>query len=321
MSSSNDTTILLLNNFTRILDRYFSILILIFGVIGSILNILVLSQRSLRSNPCALFFNMSSIAGLVTILIGIPSRIMAGWSADPSGFITWYCKFRSFMLYVSRTNFLWCTVFATIDRWLSSGSDVRRRRISSLKNARRCIILIFCISICMNLFVIYCYDANQTRMVEKCHGQTKICRLSIDLIYSVIIILLPLSLMVVFGLLIFWTIHQRRNRIQSVLNPQANTRVSRQILIMLFGQVTILFCLTTPHAMQKLYITFDYNATDGSFEAILQKFIYSLVITLTFLSNELPFNIYTLTDGQVFRHALVRLVKSTLELTSTLNSS
>jgi len=130
MSSSNDTTILLLNNFTRILDRYFSILILIFGVIGSILNILVLSQRSLRSNPCALFFNMSSIAGLVTILIGIPSRIMADWSADPSGFITWFCKFRSFMLYVLGANFLWRTLFATIDHVVMFIGDKRMLRKS-----------------------------------------------------------------------------------------------------------------------------------------------------------------------------------------------
>jgi len=64
------------------LNRYLSPIIFIFGVVGNILNCLVLSQRTLRSNPCALLFLVSSLIDLISILIGLPTRILAGWKLD-----------------------------------------------------------------------------------------------------------------------------------------------------------------------------------------------------------------------------------------------
>jgi hypothetical protein len=66
------------------MNRSFAIFILIFGSIGNILNFFVLSQRTLRSNPCALRFLISSVANIISIFVGIPTRILAGWNMDPT---------------------------------------------------------------------------------------------------------------------------------------------------------------------------------------------------------------------------------------------
>ena len=52
------------------LNRYLAIIILIFGLVGNILNCFVLSQRRLRSNSCALLFLVSSFVDLISILFG-----------------------------------------------------------------------------------------------------------------------------------------------------------------------------------------------------------------------------------------------------------
>ncbi len=82
------------------------------------MNIIVLSQPILRSNPCTLYFLSSSVVGLGIILIGLPSCMISEWiSIDPTNTISWFCKFRIFILYSCRTTSVWLLVFATIDRW------------------------------------------------------------------------------------------------------------------------------------------------------------------------------------------------------------
>ncbi|CAF4176623.1 unnamed protein product, partial [Adineta steineri] len=60
------TLVSILNNTSSQLNRYFSIIIFAFGTIGNILNILVLAEKTFRSNSCALLFLVSSMANLVT---------------------------------------------------------------------------------------------------------------------------------------------------------------------------------------------------------------------------------------------------------------
>jgi hypothetical protein len=71
MPSSNQTAVEWLNQATLQLNRYVLIVIYLFGTIGSLLNVIVLSQRALRSNFCAFLFLMSSIASLIAIQSGL----------------------------------------------------------------------------------------------------------------------------------------------------------------------------------------------------------------------------------------------------------
>jgi hypothetical protein len=95
MFSSNNTLIISIWNTTSSkINCYFSIFLFIFGIIGNILNTLVLSQRSLRSNTCAWLFLISSIFNLISVLSGLTTRILSGWVIDLTDRIHFLRKLR-----------------------------------------------------------------------------------------------------------------------------------------------------------------------------------------------------------------------------------
>src|SRR5690349_20026217 len=99
----DDNLIQSLNFISKQFNRYLSSIIFIFGIVGNILNCLVLSQRTLRTNSCAELFLVSSFVDLISILIGLPTRILAGWELDPTTTISWICKLRAFIVFSTRT--------------------------------------------------------------------------------------------------------------------------------------------------------------------------------------------------------------------------
>ncbi|CAF3513367.1 unnamed protein product [Rotaria sp. Silwood1] len=76
MSSTNPTLsyIAKLQYISGQLSLYMSIIILVFGLIGNLLNCLVFAQRSLRSKPCVVYFLVASILNLIIIFSGIAPR-------------------------------------------------------------------------------------------------------------------------------------------------------------------------------------------------------------------------------------------------------
>ena len=116
------------------LNLYFSLFIFVFGIIGNLLNILVLAQRSIRSNPCIFLFLISSIANLISIVFGLTPRILSTWQLDLTENNDIPCKLRAFIMFSSRTIALWLIMLATVDRWMSSSLDNHQRKLSFTKN-------------------------------------------------------------------------------------------------------------------------------------------------------------------------------------------
>jgi hypothetical protein len=331
MSSSNQNADLIvsLNNASNTLNRYVSIFIFIFGMIGNFLNVLVLSQRTLRKNPSAAFFLASSVAGIIVILSGIISQMLSGYNLDLSLTNKWICKIRNFILFGSRTVLLWMIVLATVDRWLSSSVAANLRSLSNLQNARRSMVVVLIYTCLINAPILYCDEANLTGVLRGCYASTHICRLTTDLIYSFGTILLPLLLMVIFGLLTTRNVHHVQNRVRNVtvLRMSVDIRTTstitsgqtqgkktdRQLLKMLLVQVTLLFVFTCPHAAQKVYSSFAPTPPSGSLENAIQSLIFDVLTLFTFIASGMPFYIYTLTGGSIFRNALIHLVKTIVQ--------
>jgi hypothetical protein len=317
-NSSDAALIATLNILSAELNRYLSIVILLFGTIGNVLNCLALSQRTLRSNPCALLFLASSITNLVTLVSGVAVRLLAGWSADLTNTVGSLCKLRIFVLFASRTIASWLITLATIDRWFCSSIHARRRQMSSLKNARRGIILIVCFSSLVYAQIFYCYEANLINTPLMCYGKTVWCQTLIDSEFTFISVIIPSTLMFVFGLMTI--INVRKSTLRRVqpttmtitvqgTNMNGGARRSRKtdhhLLIMLFMQVILLTLFSLPQAIQNLYSNITmYFIKDLSISPI-NDFIFNLFFLLTYVTNGMPFYIYTLTGGTTFRKALL----------------
>ena len=297
-------------------------MIFIFGFIGNILNFLVLSNKKLRSNPCAYLFRISSFINLISILIGLPTRILAGWNIDPTTTINWICKFRAFTVFSTRTMVTWLIALATIDRWFLSSVDIHRRHMSNLKNTKREIILIVILSSLVHLYMIYCYEANITDAPLKCYAKTKTCRLINDLTYAFITITIPFILMITFGLMTISNVRHLQHRIEirvsrskeyySVMKKFKLKPADHHLLHMLLIEAFLLIVLYIPQAVRKFYITFKLFGSGSEFEDLMKVFVYNIELLLAFISSCMPFYIYTLGGGPIFRNAFMDLLRKCL---------
>jgi hypothetical protein len=303
------------------LNRYLSPIIFIFGVVGNILNCLVLSQRTLRSNPCALLFLVSSLIDLISILIGLPTRILAGWELDPTATNTAICKLRAFIVFSTRTMANWLITLATFDRWLLSSLDIHRRQKSTLKNVTKGIILTIIISIILYSQMLYCYQANLIDTPLQCYGKTQQCRFTTDIIYALISLVIPLALMTIFGLLTISNVHRIHNRVHRIeieaVNDDHNRhrhlhlrRNDHHLLRMLLVEILFMIFLCIPQAIQKFYITLKPFGSGSELYDAIQTFLYNIELLLAFIASGIPFYIYTLAGGTVFRKASLDLMRS-----------
>ncbi|CAF0978427.1 unnamed protein product [Rotaria sp. Silwood1] len=301
-------------------NRYLAPIIFLFGTFGNILNCLVLSQPKLRSNSCALFFLVSSFIDLISILVGLPTRILAGWHLDPTNTMDGACKTRVFIVFSTRTIAIWLITLATIDRWLISSIDIRRRQMSNLKNVKREVFIIVILSILFHIHMFPCYEANNMDAPLKCYEKIAGCRLLTDLTYVILTITIPLILMTIFGLLTISHVHHLHTRVVPTGTPlrtmdrssRANAhskKTDRHLLRMLILQIFLLIVLCIPQAIQKLYITVKPFGSGSELEDAIKTFLYNIEILLAFMATAMPFYIYVLAGGSVFRKASMNLLR------------
>jgi hypothetical protein len=322
MLSSNTTAIISLwNNTSLKINRYFSIFLFIFGIIGNILNIFVLSQRPFRSNSCAWLFRTSSIFNLISILSGLTTRLLSCWILDITDRIKFLCQLRVFTLLTSRTIASWLIMLAILDRWLLSCTNIHYRRLSKLNNAKRGMIIIIVISILIYSPIFYCYQANLIDTPLKCYTKTIKCRIFTDQIYTFLTILIPLILMILFGFLTMSNVRRIHHRVQIPLisrfsqtlitngHRQRLKSIDRHLLVMLLVQICVLTLFTFPQVIEMIYLTITTNQLKSSLQNTIEKSIFTFSLLLTYLASGMPFYIYTLSGSRVFRQASFTLIK------------
>jgi hypothetical protein len=272
-------------------------------------------------------FLVSSVAGLIMIISGLTTRLTAGWAVDLSETIGWLCKIRILVLFVSRTIVVWLLALAAFDRWLSSSINVHRRNLSSLKNARRGIALVAFFSLLLNSPLLYCYEANLIGTPAKCYGYSVVCRLYVDLSFTCATIVVPSFFMLFFGLLMINNLRQLHRRVimtdPSKVNSnnanisinvnvqqQQKKKIDQSLLKMVCVQVLFLILCTAPYTIYKLYSTLTPVATSKSvLQNTIERLLFNLCTNLTYLATAMPFYIYTLCGGKLFRDELLSVMK------------
>ena len=318
MSMATSDELLSIYNASAQLNRYFSIFIFIFGVVGNLLNCLILSQRPLRTNPCIFLFLISSIAGLISILSGLTTRMLAGYAIDLTNTNNSLCKLRAFVLFVSRTIASWLLTFASIDRWYSSSMNYQYRQKSSLKNAYRYIFIVIFFSSFLYIQIFYCYEASLTNTPLACYGKTETCRLTTDLSYALITIVIPIIIMMIFGLKTILNIQSSYRRVCVTISQVTTNRQNKRqrwkkldyrLFLMLSIQIILYSLSTLPQAIQKIYSTFSAEQVKSNCQKSVENLIFNLLLLLTYFSSGMPFYIYTLCGGDIFRKTLFNLFK------------
>ncbi|CAF1274397.1 unnamed protein product [Adineta steineri] len=296
-----------------------SLIILLSGIIGNLLNCLVFAQRSLRTKPCVVYFFVASIFNLIAIFSGIiPRALQCFFSiSDQTQTISVLCKFQLFVVFSARTISSWLIALASIDRYLISSADIVVRRMSNLKNTHFLILIISIILFLFWLEVGYCFDANLIGTPQKCYAKSVPCRIFNDIAQSFITTIIPSTIMLIVGLFTIRNVRKSKKigvlPITIVSQGNGITRRNEQSLtIMLIAQVILLTVFNLPQAGQKFYLTYSFYQTKTTSQQALETLLFNFVLFLTYISNCMPFYIYTIT-GTLFRKTLFKLLKSAIK--------
>jgi hypothetical protein len=87
-------------------------------------------------------------------------------------------------------------------------------------------------------------------------------------------------------------------------------KTDRHLLIMLFVQVLLMLLLTLPLSAIQLYLTMTSHIVKSTLRNAIENFIFNILLLFLYLACGMPFYIYTLSGGSVFRKALFNLLKT-----------
>ncbi|CAF0849865.1 unnamed protein product [Adineta steineri] len=296
---SNDINLISSINFATIqINRHAAAIVLLFGTVGNVLNVLVLSENSLRKIPCAFYLCWSSVSAVVFLWSGLLTRVLQGYNFNWPNENRPICKIRLYLLNVSWAVAIWAPVGASMDRYLCSSHSAAYRRLSTSQTAKRYLIGIFIFFALAFLEILYCFEASVPNVPVACYAQNLTCRLISDWSNILIDIVFPSICLAIFGAL---TIRNARARfIQPTANSISETTTSTNALVM------IVLVLDLPFGVDRSYVSLTSDVPKSAYRVAIENLLYSIIILLLFFTHTTSFYLYTLT-GTLYRAAFERL--------------
>ncbi|CAF3712774.1 unnamed protein product [Adineta steineri] len=343
----NNTSISISINFALInqsINRYAPIPLLLFGIIGNILNILVFTRKIFRNNICVIYFLSSTIFDSFVMIISLFPRLLLGFNIDPTQNSSVLCKLRFFITYYSGYSAAWFIGLACIERYLCSSKDIYKRQLVTMKRAYLSIIVVMLLGIFIYSEQFYCIDIHQQLFgaPQSCYQLKRNiqCQIVDSLMQFLFEILAPTLMMIIFGSLTLRNIRQRRNRrcypvqtnnpsiptvdVITFPNPSSatqqlgnagnvvnNQRIKKrdiQLVTMLLVQVIVFIISTFPISIYKLYSIATIHETKSKLRQSIENTIFNISVISLFLNNIITFYINTLC-GTIFRKELIRLFR------------
>lgn len=302
-----------LNNISTQINIYMSNTLFLFGIIGNLLNCWIFTQTILRTNPIAIYFLGASLSNLINIIFGMTPRMFNGFHMlFITDTISACCKIRLIVLFTTRTVTSWLLLFGTIDRYLTSSPNVNRRLLSNLRRTYQLIGFTFIICLIPWIELLYCVDINIPNSSLTCDMKSIICRVYNDIGIALIIIILPSSMMLIFGFLTISNIRRLR-RLKPCTNNRSSAvgirrrRTENSLICMLLSQVFLLTIFNLPEAILHFYITHTIYQSKPPSQLAFEGFILNIALLITFIPNCISFYLYILT-GSVFRETFIQCV-------------
>jgi hypothetical protein len=271
------TTALLINIQYQITVIGYPICIVI-GNVGGAIGLFVFLQKSMRRSPCGLFFIAYMITNLLyvnfTILL---SALTALFQINLSIQSSIFCRMFYYLSFVFAVIPSYLLSMASIDRSLASSHNVHTR----LRSTRRFATLMIA-SIC-SFWILFHLHAFFTVNIQFINNIQLVCTflsgISTTFVtyYNLICVgIIPLSLMVVFGIRILMNIQQAR-----VVRNRLNN--NRRLVLILLIQVMIYLCLRLPASLYLIYKQITQFSIKTSDQVLVEQFIQTVVYFCQFI--------------------------------------
>ncbi|CAF1379722.1 unnamed protein product [Adineta ricciae] len=291
-----------LNNEIKRISTYILPITILTTIISNIINIIILSRRTLRSSPCPHYFLALAISSLIYTTISPVSLFITYefnivLSNTPFG-----CPFQPFIIYASSLFVVLMLVCASLDRVFASSSTASYRNLSHIRIAQRSIIVITILVLIYlsPVLIIFQWDYIVNRCIQ---SSSPIIIVFLSTRVILYYILSPL-IMIIFGLLTIHNIQSQLRRV-TLMNQGgfAHRRTENQLVRMLVVQVAAYVFFSIPAAVTYILTTFvpSLNTT----------FINNIrTITIVWQQGTYVFATFLyILSGSVYRKELKKLFK------------
>jgi hypothetical protein len=244
---------------------YMGIPILFAGLVGEILNIIVfLSLKTFRENSCAFYLTVMSFVNIGQLLTSLLPQIMiGGFYIDWTKTLSWYCKFRIYILQLCTLMSCTCMCLATIDQFFATCFTPCIQQLSNIKLAR--ILSLMYLFIWIIHGIPYLLYLNLIELLptheHSCSITNKIFQVYFD--YGFVTILagfLPVAITILFGLLAY---HNVKKSVYAAV-PLIRRELDKQLTVMVLVEV-VFNCFTTIPYIILYIIMLNPKVTNGSF--------------------------------------------------------
>ena len=222
----------------RLVVIYGAIPVFVGGVIGGVLNTLVLlSLRTFRENSCSFYLTVMSILNLGQLCTGLLSHITnALLNRDGTETSLFYCKFRPYTFQICVVSSLTAFSLATIDQYCATCSNLRWRNFCHIKTARRLIIVTILFWAIHGIPYLIYFEHISSSDVNKmiCISRNSIfAKYRIYAIFLLFSGFLPILICLSFGLMAYFNVQQLSYRTV----PRVRRQLDQQLTVMVLVQV------------------------------------------------------------------------------------
>jgi hypothetical protein len=299
-STTNDTSLYLLQSIPQILYSSVGLVLFIIGTIGNVLDIISFSRlESLNTLASSLFLLASFIGSQVVLIIGLLPRIIFGLSGGNLLFNSLFlCKARSMLKTASATFTMTCVCLAAIDRYFHSCLDLRRQRWITINQTRLTIAIIAIV--CLVGFSPYAvfYTVSTASSCSIVDPVFAYFQPSLALFFHN---LGPLIVLTIICILIWQNLGQH-----VTFYLRGSVRSYDQVTRMVIAEIIVIFVTTFPTIIWEIYTIATQAITKSSLR-VAQEAIIDTVFTLpAYCPYTIMFYVY-LSVSPVFRRNVKNL--------------
>lgn len=290
--------------------------LIIFGTIGNILTVVILSRRSIRKTTTGLFLIFLTISDLIVLYTGLLRQwLIYLFDFDVRQVGELACKVHTWSVSSSLDFSAWMLIAVTLERITAVWYPYKTRNKCSRKNAAILAIMILIVVLGLNSHFLYGYVSEISANAEgrNCVRINDSYSVFINTVWSwidlCVFCLIPFTVIVVGNSLIVYKVFKSRRKAKPKLIPK-NSALCRKDKRQT-SMTTILVTLNTVFLLTTLPISVynighvDWSSTSNQLTIARLELWWAIVNMLMYTSNALNFLLYSV-SGSHFRREVRR---------------
>jgi hypothetical protein len=311
-----------INELMKNLTSYFSLLIIIVGMVGGFGNIIIFTSRKLRTNSCAFYLLCSTIFDLIYLLLSSITRLINDYFFLNQSIF--FCKCRIYLVVVIPTLSTYFIMLATIDRCLSTSTSKKSRHLNKVQMAWRISILTLIFSLVSTSHILFFFQLKKkggNNNNNECVPDGGIYRTFISFYFFLINPLVVYTIMLICTIGTLIRIRTSRYRMRYLYNQRRNRKyryMNRHLITIMIFQVGLgmLFTFIRCGFLIYSFWTSNINKDYSKFNVYFLLDRLSLLIYYMNFAKSFPLNTLT---SHLFRQIFVQKMKNFIKWMCTFN--